>query len=110
MIEFPSIPNKKYFSISEASSLCGTKPHTLRFWEKEFTQLKPTLRKGRRRFYQKDDILLVRKIRTFLQEEGLTIQGAKRSLSFKKSEEKPSSNEEIIVDLEGILKEIKKVI
>ena len=110
MIDFPSIPEKKYFSISEASSLCGLRPHTLRFWEKEFSQLKPTIRKGRRRLYQKEDILLVRKIRKLLKEEGLTIQGAKRKLSSQRSQEDFSSKNEIIEDLEELLKEIKKVI
>lgn len=110
MIEFPSIPEKKYFSISEASSLCRLKAHTLRFWEKEFSQLKPTIRKGRRRLYQKEDILLVRRIRMLLREEGLTIQGAKRKLSSRKSHKELSSKNEIIVDLEEVLKEIRKVI
>ncbi|MEC7865823.1 MAG: MerR family transcriptional regulator [Pseudomonadota bacterium] len=110
MIDFPSIPEKKYFSISEASSLCGLRPHTLRFWEKEFSQLKPTIRKGRRRLYQKEDILLVRKIRKLLREEGLTIQGAKRKLSLLKVQEDFSSKDEVIEELEELLKEIKKVI
>jgi|TARA_B100001750_G_C15399391_1_gene541825 DNA-binding transcriptional MerR regulator len=110
VIDFPSIPEKKYFSISEASSLCGLRPHTLRFWEKEFSQLKPTIRKGRRRLYQKEDILLVRKIRKLLREEGLTIQGAKRKLSLLKVQEDFSSKDEVIEELEELLKEIKKVI
>ena len=74
----PLIPDKKYFSISEASDLCNVKTHTLRFWEKEFELLKPLTRRGNRRFYQREDLLIIRKIRSLLYEEGLTISGAKK--------------------------------
>ena len=110
MSNLPSIPDKKYFSIKEVSELCEVKSHTLRFWEKEFDTLKPETRKGSRRVYQKDDLLMVRQIRSLLYEEGLTIAGAKRRLNSKTSPNKLSSNDHLIDDLEKILKEIKQVV
>ena len=110
MSNLPSIPDKKYFSIKEVSELCEVKPHTLRFWEKEFDNLKPETRKGSRRVYQKDDLLIVRQIRSLLYEEGLTIAGAKRRLNSKTSPNKLLSNDDLIDDLEKILKEIKQVV
>lgn len=106
----PTIPNKKYFSIKEASDLCRLKTHTLRFWEKEFKQLRPSTRRGNRRFYQKEDILLIRKIRSLLYEDGLTITGAKKTLKSKKKVEMSSSNQELIQDLEEILENIKEIV
>tara|TARA_Y100001949_G_scaffold143898_1_gene126617 strand:- start:250 stop:585 length:336 start_codon:yes stop_codon:yes gene_type:complete len=108
--KLPTIPDKKYFSISEVSNLCNIKTHTLRFWEKEFNQLKPTTRRGNRRFYKKEDILLIWKIRNLLYVEGLTITGAKKSLSSENGKQQITSNQEIIQDLEQILKEIKEVV
>ena len=110
MSSLPSIPDKKYFSIKEVSELCGVKSHTLRFWEKEFKNLKPETKKGSRRVYQKDDLLMVRQILSLLYEEGLTIAGAKRRLNSKTSPNKLSSNDHLIHDLEKILKEIKQVV
>ena len=110
MSNLPSIPDKKYFSIKEVSELCGVKSHTLRFWEKEFKNLKPETKKGSRRVYQKDDLLMVRQIRSLLYEEGLTIAGAKKRLNSKTSQSKLSSNDHLIDDLEKILKEIKQVV
>ena len=109
MNKLPPIPEKKYFSISEVASLCELKAHTLRFWEKEFSQLKPTTRKGSRRVYQKEDILLVRKIKDLLYEDGLTVRGVKKNLSNKKGLKQSSYKEETIQDLEKILQEIKEV-
>ena len=86
------------------------KSHTLRFWEKEFKTLKPETKKGSRRVYQKDDLLMVRQIRSLLYEEGLTIAGAKRRLNSKTSPKKISSNDHLVDDLEKILKEIKQVV
>ena len=74
------IQNKKYYSISEVSELCNVKSHTLRFWEKEFKDLKPITRKGNRRYYQAEDIQLVKTIQSLLYEEGMTIAGAKKNL------------------------------
>ena len=80
----PTVPNKRYFAIGEVSILCDLKPHVLRYWEQEFTQLKPTTRRGNRRYYQQADILLIRKIRDLLYFEGFNIQGAKGKLSDRK--------------------------
>ena len=76
----PPIPAKRYFTIGEVSELCGVKPHVLRYWEQEFTQLKPVKRRGNRRYYQHHEVLLVRRIRELLYEEGFTIQGARSRL------------------------------
>ena len=81
------IQNKKYYSISEVSDLCNIKSHTLRFWEKEFKDLKPITRKGNRRYYQAEDIQLVKTIQSLLYEEGMTIAGAKKNLQSKLREE-----------------------
>ena len=86
------------------------KSHTLRFWEKEFKNLKPETRKGSRRVYQKDDLLMVRQIRSLLYEEGLTIAGAKKRFNSKTSPNNPSSNDYLIDDLEKILKELKQAV
>ena len=100
--------DKKYFSISEVSELCSVKPHTLRFWENEFKGLKPITRKGNRRYYQKKDIEMIRKIQALLYKEGLTISGVKRSLSStKKNNSISDSSGKILEDLEKLLKAIK---
>src|SRR5512144_1728686 len=75
--ELPPIPAKRYFTIGEVSELCGVKPHVLRYWEQEFTQLKPVKRRGNRRYYQHHEVLLIRRIRQLLYEEGFTISGAR---------------------------------
>ena len=94
------LPNKKYFSIGEVASLCNVKPHVLRYWETEFPQLSPSKRRGNRRYYQANDVLLVSKIKFLLYEKGFTIYGAKLSLK-----EKPTTKE--VEDLD--LKSVKKV-
>ena len=76
----PSIPAKRYFTIGEVSELCGVKPHVLRYWEQEFTQLRPMKRRGNRRYYQHHEVLLVRRIRELLYEQGFTISGARNRL------------------------------
>ena len=76
----PSIPAKRYFTIGEVSELCGVKPHVLRYWEQEFNQLKPVKRRGNRRYYQHHEVLLVRKIRELLYNQGFTISGARNRL------------------------------
>ena len=78
--ELPPIPAKRYFTIGEVSELCGVKPHVLRYWEQEFTQLKPLKRRGNRRYYQHHEVLLVRRIRELLYQEGFTISGARHRL------------------------------
>ncbi len=78
--DLPPIPAKRYFTIGEVSELCGVKPHVLRYWEQEFTQLKPVKRRGNRRYYQHHEVLLVRRIRELLYQEGFTISGARHRL------------------------------
>jgi DNA-binding transcriptional MerR regulator len=78
--DLPPIPAKRYFTIGEVSELCGVKPHVLRYWEQEFTQLKPVKRRGNRRYYQHHEVLLIRRIRALLYEDGFTISGARNRL------------------------------
>jgi DNA-binding transcriptional MerR regulator len=80
LILLPPIPAKRYFTIGEVSELCGVKPHVLRYWEQEFTQLKPVKRRGNRRYYQHHEVLLIRRIRELLYEQGFTISGARNRL------------------------------
>jgi DNA-binding transcriptional MerR regulator len=80
LAELPEIPRKRYFAIGEVSELCDVKPHVLRYWEQEFPQLKPAKRRGNRRYYQQDDVLMVRRIRSLLYEQGFTIGGARQRL------------------------------
>jgi DNA-binding transcriptional MerR regulator len=79
-VQLPSIPAKRYFTIGEVSDLCGVKPHVLRYWEQEFTQLRPVKRRGNRRYYQHHEVLLIRRIRELLYEQGFTISGARNRL------------------------------
>jgi DNA-binding transcriptional MerR regulator len=83
--DLPPIPAKRYFTIGEVSELCGVKPHVLRYWEQEFTQLKPVKRRGNRRYYQHHEVLLIRRIRELLYEEGFTISGARNRLDHSAS-------------------------
>jgi DNA-binding transcriptional MerR regulator len=78
--DLPPIPAKRYFTIGEVSDLCAVKPHVLRYWEQEFTQLKPVKRRGNRRYYQHHEVLLIRRIRDLLYEQGFTINGARHRL------------------------------
>ncbi|KHK56657.1 MerR family transcriptional regulator [Ralstonia sp. A12] len=79
-VNLPPIPAKRYFTIGEVSDLCAVKPHVLRYWEQEFTQLKPVKRRGNRRYYQHHEVLLIRRIRELLYEQGFTINGARNRL------------------------------
>jgi DNA-binding transcriptional MerR regulator len=79
-VVLPPIPAKRYFTIGEVSELCGVKPHVLRYWEQEFTQLRPVKRRGNRRYYQHHEVLLIRRIRDLLYEQGFTINGARNRL------------------------------
>jgi len=79
-VVLPPIPAKRYFTIGEVSELCGVKPHVLRYWEQEFTQLRPVKRRGNRRYYQHHEVLLIRRIRELLYEQGFTIHGARNRL------------------------------
>ena len=88
--DLPPIPAKRYFTIGEVSELCGVKPHVLRYWEQEFTQLKPVKRRGNRRYYQHHEVLLVRRIRELLYREGFTISGARHRLEENSFKETPA--------------------
>ncbi len=89
--ELPPIPGKRYFTIGEVSELCGVKPHVLRYWEQEFSQLKPVKRRGNRRYYQRHDVVLIREIRGLLYEQGFTIGGARQQLGTATTEVKTTS-------------------
>ena len=90
--QLPPIPAKRYFTIGEVSELCGVKPHVLRYWEQEFTQLKPVKRRGNRRYYQHHEVLLIRRIRELLYEQGFTISGARARLDQGASSERPAAS------------------
>lgn len=81
VVALPQIPAKRYFTIGEVSDLCAVKPHVLRYWEQEFTQLRPMKRRGNRRYYQHHEVLLIRRIRELLYEQGFTINGARNKLT-----------------------------
>tara|TARA_B100000212_G_C27321033_1_gene510147 strand:+ start:901 stop:1224 length:324 start_codon:yes stop_codon:yes gene_type:complete len=100
--------DKKYYSISEVSELCNLKSHTLRFWEKEFKDLKPVTRKGKRRYYQRQDIEIIKKIQSLLYEDGMTISGAKKNImSSSLKENQVDNSHKIVKDLEDLLDKIK---
>tara|TARA_Y100000746_G_C15418567_1_gene413312 strand:- start:47 stop:370 length:324 start_codon:yes stop_codon:yes gene_type:complete len=102
-----SFIDKKYYSISEVSELCSVKPHTLRFWESEFKDLKPITRKGNRRYYQKEDIKIIKRIQDLLYKEGLTISGVRKNLQSKNEDYSLNdSSDKILEDLEKLLKAI----
>src|SRR5882724_7178908 len=94
--DLPPIPAKRYFTIGEVSDLCGVKPHVLRYWEQEFTQLKPVKRRGNRRYYQHHEVLLIRRIRELLYEEGFTISGARARLDESAVQMKPAAPAKLI--------------
>jgi DNA-binding transcriptional MerR regulator len=117
--ELPPIPAKRYFTIGEVSDLCGVKPHVLRYWEQEFTQLKPVKRRGNRRYYQHHEVLLIRRIRELLYEEGFTISGARNRLDSNAApqEDKPEpaarngrAAQANGVDLSAIKRELRAVL
>ncbi len=94
----PPIPAKRYFTIGEVGDLCGVKPHVLRYWEQEFSQLKPVKRRGNRRYYQHHEVLLIRRIRELLYEQGFTISGARNKLDVKGDTRVPFSGNGLVVD------------
>ena len=89
--DLPAIPAKRYFTIGEVSDLCAVKPHVLRYWEQEFTQLKPVKRRGNRRYYQHHEVLLIRRIRDLLYEQGFTINGARHRLESEALGDEPAA-------------------
>ena len=110
----PPIPAKRYFTIGEVSELCGVKPHVLRYWEQEFTQLKPVKRRGNRRYYQHHEVLLIRRIRELLYEQGFTISGARNrldeTLGSARAAIKEATDAAPMSDLSSLRKEIQGVI
>jgi len=110
----PPIPAKRYFTIGEVSELCGVKPHVLRYWEQEFTQLKPVKRRGNRRYYQHHEVLLIRRIRELLYEQGFTISGARNRLEEGNGPalQRTSRNETTLpqIDLALIRRELESVL
>ncbi len=107
----PHIPAKRYFTIGEVSELCGVKPHVLRYWEQEFTQLKPVKRRGNRRYYQHHEVLLIRRIRELLYDQGFTISGARNRLDEIASQ--PATSEFVAtpeVDVQRIRSEIRGIL
>jgi len=95
----PSIPAKRYFTIGEVGDLCGVKPHVLRYWEQEFTQLRPMKRRGNRRYYQHHEVLMIRRIRDLLYDQGFTISGARNKIAeLMQAERDKSRNGEVLLD------------
>lgn len=108
--ELPVIPGKRYFTIGEVSELCAVKPHVLRYWEQEFPQLKPVKRRGNRRYYQRQDVMMIRQIRSLLYEQGYTIGGARQRLSDNGMKEDGAQNREVIQQLRCELEEILNIL
>ncbi len=110
--ELPPIPGKRYFTIGEVSDLCAVKPHVLRYWEQEFPQLKPVKRRGNRRYYQRQDVLIIRQIRSLLYEEGFTIGGARQRLMGEPAKTDVTQSQQIInlmrIELEQVLKILRR--
>lgn len=104
--ELPAIPGKRYFTIGEVSKLCGVKSHVLRYWEQEFPNLKPMKRRGNRRYYQRQDVLLIRQIRSLLYDNGYTISGARQKLSGEDAAEDSAKTNLLIKQLIGELEDI----
>jgi DNA-binding transcriptional MerR regulator len=108
--ELPAIPGKRYFTIGEVSDLCAVKPHVLRYWEQEFPQLKPVKRRGNRRYYQHQDVILIRQIRALLYDQGYTIGGARQRMSGEEGGEDVAVDQykqvlrDMIAELEDVLK------
>jgi DNA-binding transcriptional MerR regulator len=106
----PPIPAKRYFTIGEVSELCGVKPHVLRYWEQEFTQLKPVKRRGNRRYYQHHEVLLIRRIRELLYDQGFTISGARNRLDELVAEPAKAPRARVAVDMSSLRAELQSVI
>jgi DNA-binding transcriptional MerR regulator len=102
--ELMPIPDKRYFTIGEVSELCLVKPHVLRYWEQEFPQLSPVKRRGNRRYYQRDDVMVIREIRELLYDQGFTIGGARQQLETEEAKPDPQAINAVIKELESVLK------
>ena len=108
--ELPPIPGKRYFTIGEVSELCAVKPHVLRYWEQEFPQLKPVKRRGNRRYYQRQDVLIIRQIRSLLYDEGFTIGGARQRLTGDDAKTDVTQSQQIIKQLRVELEQVLKIL
>jgi len=108
--ELPQIPGKRYFTIGEVSDLCAVKPHVLRYWEQEFVQLSPIKRRGNWRYYQREDVVLIRQIRNLLYEQGFTIGGAKQYLIAENLETDIQQPEHLIYQLRLELEEVLEIL
>ena len=108
----PPIPSKRYFTIGEVSELCMVKPHVLRYWEQEFSQLNPVKRRGNRRYYQRQDVLTIRQIRALLYDQGFTIGGARQRMSGEEAKEDSTQSHQITrqmrTELEDLLQVLKR--
>jgi DNA-binding transcriptional MerR regulator len=109
--DLPPIPGKRYFTIGEVSQLCEVKPHVLRYWEQEFPQLKPVKRRGNRRYYQRQDVIIIRQIRGLLYDQGFTIGGARQRLTGDEAKQDQTQFKllvkQMIVELEDVLRVLK---
>lgn len=111
--QLPPIPPKRYFTIGEVGELCAVKPHVLRYWEQEFPQLKPVKRRGNRRYYQRDDVVLIREIKSLLYEQGYTIGGARQKMTGSgKSKNKEESAQPIVnsSEVKSLINDLEEVI
>ena len=108
--DLPPIPAKRYFTIGEVSDLCAVKPHVLRYWEQEFTQLKPVKRRGNRRYYQRQDVIIIRQIRSLLYEQGFTIGGARNKLGGEEARVDVSQSQQIVKQMRTELEELLKLL
>ncbi len=108
--ELPAIPAKRYFTIGEVSELCGVKPHVLRYWEQEFTDLNPVKRRGNRRYYQRHDVLMIRQIRSLLYEQGYTIGGARVHLASDDAKEDSNRTKQLVHQMIGELEDIAELL
>ena len=108
--ELPPIPGKRYFTIGEVSELCGVKPHVLRYWEQEFPQLKPVKRRGNRRYYQRQDVLIIRQIRSLLYEEGFTIGGARNKLQGEEARNDVTHSQQVVKQMRLELEELLRIL
>lgn len=106
----PPIPVRRYFTIGDVSQLCGVKPHVLRYWEQEFPQLRPVKRQGNRRYYQRQDLLLVRQIRALLYDEGYTIVGARQKLEGTEAQKDRSQRAQLARELRLELEEVLQIL
>jgi len=110
--ELPAIPGKRYFAIGEVAELCGVKAHVLRYWEQEFPQLKPVKRRGNRRYYQRQDVIIIRQIRALLYEQGFTIGGARNKMQGEEARSDVTQSQQIVrqmrIELEDILRILRR--